>query len=93
MSSLIRPESLDDLIARIIASYLSEDTGATVVVTNREGAGGLEGMNYLYKSKPDGLTLGTTPSTKFVSNKVLNEPAAVYEIEKFSYIMSIGRRP
>jgi len=86
------PGSFDDLSARIIASYLGRDTGASVIVTDMSGAGGLEGVNYVYRSKPDGLTLGMTSTTKFVPNKVLVEPAAVYEIDKFSYIMSIGRR-
>lgn len=81
-----------DLVGRTIASYLGRDTGANVVVTNRRGAGGLEGMNYLYEAEPDGLTLGLTNATKFVTNKVLGEPAAEYEIEKFSYIMSAGCR-
>jgi len=86
------PGGINDSIAHTIASYLSRDTGATVVVTNREGASGLEGINYLYKAKPDGLTLGVTTLSVFVPNKVLNEPAAMYEIENFSYIMSIGYR-
>jgi tripartite-type tricarboxylate transporter receptor subunit TctC len=85
--------SFNDLTANIIASYLGRDTGATVVVTNRSGSGGLEGMNYLYKAKPDGLTIGSVASVKFVQNKVLNEPAAAYEIDKFSYIMSVDRQP
>jgi tripartite-type tricarboxylate transporter receptor subunit TctC len=82
-----------DLLARVIAPYLAEGTGATVIVTNRRGAGGLEGMNYLYQAEPDGLTLGITATVKFVSNKLLNEPAATYEIDKFSYIMILGNRP
>jgi tripartite-type tricarboxylate transporter receptor subunit TctC len=86
------PGSSTDIMTRFIASYLSGDTGASVVVTNRRDAGGMEGMNYLYRAKPDGLTVGTTSRTKAVSNMVLNDPAAVYEIDKFSYIMSIGRR-
>jgi tripartite-type tricarboxylate transporter receptor subunit TctC len=81
-----------DILARVIAPYLSEDSGATVVVINREGASGLEGINYIYRAEPDGLTLGTTSSLKFVSNKVLDEPAAEYNLEKFSYLMSIGCR-
>ncbi|NQT31630.1 MAG: hypothetical protein HQ588_04775 [Deltaproteobacteria bacterium] len=85
------PGTDEDLITRIIAPYLGGDTGASVVVTNRVGAGGLDAMNYVYKSKPDGLTLGTAPTAKFVPNKVFNEPAAIYEIENFSYIISIGR--
>jgi len=86
------PGIVTDLILRTIATYLNRDTGANVIVSNRMGAGGLEGMNYLYKANPDGLTLGMMGATKFVSNKVLDEPAAVYEIEDFSYIISIGRR-
>jgi tripartite-type tricarboxylate transporter receptor subunit TctC len=85
--------SFNDLTTNIIASYLGRDTGATVVVTNRSGSSGLEGMNYLYKAKPDGLTIGSVASVKFVQNKVLNEPAAVYEFDKFSYIMSVDRQP
>lgn len=81
-----------DLISRAIASHLGNETGASVIVANREGAGGLEGMNYVYRGNPDGLTMGTVASSKFVGNSVLNEPAAEYEIEEFSYIMSIDRQ-
>jgi tripartite-type tricarboxylate transporter receptor subunit TctC len=86
------PGGYTDLLTRTIAPYLARDTGTSVAVTNRRGAGGLEGMNYLYKSEPDGLTLGTVSAVKFVANKLLQEPAAEYEIENFSYIMSLGCR-
>ncbi len=86
------PGTCADLISRIIASHLGNGTGASVIVANRAGAGGLEGMNYVYKARPDGLTMGTVASAKFVGNSVLSDPAAVYEIEKFSYIISIDRQ-
>lgn len=92
LSSTGTPGLTDDLIYRTIASYLSRDTGATVTVSDRRGAGGMDGMNYLYSARPDGLTLGGVQSTKFVGNKILDEPAAKYEIERFSYIMSVSRR-
>jgi len=82
-----------DLLARVMASYLARDTGANVVVTNKRGAGGLEGMNYLYGSDADGLTVGVTSAFKFVANYVLEEPAATYDIEEFSYIMVFGNEP
>lgn len=81
-----------DILARVIEPYLSEDSGATVSIVNMEGASGLEGINYIYRAEPDGLTIGTASSLKFVSNKVMDEPAAEYELEKFSYLMSIGCR-
>jgi tripartite-type tricarboxylate transporter receptor subunit TctC len=83
---------MTDRIARVIALYLERDTGANVVITNRMGTGGLDGMNYVYRSEPDGLTLGAVSSGKFVSNWVLDEPAAKYNIDEFSYIISVGSR-
>lgn len=82
-----------DLLGRVMASYLARDTGANVLVTNRRGAGGLDGMNYLYGSDADGLTVGVTSAFKFVANYVLDEPAAVYDIKEFSYIMVFGNEP
>jgi len=81
-----------DLLTRIVASYLERDTGANVIVTNRAGGGAMEGINYVYRSEPNGLTLGTVPSLKFVTNKVLDEPVAVYDISDTSYVMGVGYR-
>lgn len=92
MVSTASPGITTDLVLRIAASHLSGDTGASVTVVTRRGAGGMEGANYLYEAKPDGLTLGINSSVKFVGNKVFDDPGAEYEIEKFSYIMNIGRR-
>ncbi|MFC1979781.1 Bug family tripartite tricarboxylate transporter substrate binding protein [Chloroflexota bacterium] len=90
--STASPGIATDLILRIMASHLGGDTGTSTIVTTMKGASGMEGMNYLYKAKPDGLTLCVTSSVKFVGNKVFDEPVAEYEIEKFSYIMGIGHR-
>ena len=84
--------SISDRVARAIVPYLERDTGAIVVVTNKGGASGLDGINSLYRTEPDGLTLGIVASGKFVPNRVMDEPAAAYEIEEFSYIMTIGHR-
>jgi tripartite-type tricarboxylate transporter receptor subunit TctC len=82
--------SSSDRVSRVLASYLERDTGANVVVTNRVGAGGLDGINYVYRSEPNGLTLGAVTQGKLVPNIIMNEPAAQYNIEDFSYIMNIG---
>lgn len=79
-----------DLLSRVLASCLERDSGANVVVTNKDQGGGMEGINYVYRSESDGLTLGTIPSLKFVSNKVMDEPVAVYDISDFSYVLGVG---
>lgn len=83
------PGGFVDLISRNVANYLSADINGNVTVENMREAGGLEGMNYLFGADPDGLTLGTVSTVKFLSNKVLNDPAAIYNIEGFSYIMKV----
>jgi tripartite-type tricarboxylate transporter receptor subunit TctC len=78
-----------DLVGRVLANHLGADIKGNVIVENRHEAGGLEAMNYLSEANPDGLTLGIISPVKFLSNKILNDPAALYEIEDFSYILKV----
>lgn len=80
-----------DLSARLVAGFLSRDSGAKVPVTNRAEAGGLEGVNYIFRAKADGLTLGQTSGQKFVTNQVLGEAAADYELDKLTYWLRLGK--
>ncbi|HUQ27310.1 MAG TPA: tripartite tricarboxylate transporter substrate binding protein [Usitatibacter sp.] len=49
-----------DTAARIIAKKLSEDTGQSVVVENRAGAGGNIAAQHIATSPPDGYTIHLT---------------------------------
>src|SRR4051794_21957676 len=51
------PGSASDLIARRIASKMSENWGQQVVVDNRAGAGGVVGMAIVAGAPPNGYTL------------------------------------
>jgi tripartite-type tricarboxylate transporter receptor subunit TctC len=51
------PGSSVDTMSRILAGKLGEALGAAVVVENRDGAGGLIGMEVGRQAKPDGYTL------------------------------------
>ena len=46
-----------DLQARIVASTAPEYIGQAVLASNRTGAAGVTGSNYVVRSKPDGYTL------------------------------------
>jgi len=51
------PGGATDIVARIIATKMSERLGKQFVAENRTGAGGTVGMEVVAKSAPDGYTL------------------------------------
>ena len=51
------PGGSNDLVARAVATQLSERLGQSVVVDNRGGGGGTIGINAAAKSPADGYTL------------------------------------
>lgn len=53
--------STPDIFARILADALRARIGATVVVDNKPGAGGVVAVNAIAKAPPDGYTVGITP--------------------------------
>ncbi len=57
------PGGTTDVIGRLVAQSLAEQTGKTFLVENRAGASGSIGVGIVAKSAPDGHTLVVVPST------------------------------
>ena len=69
----------NDVTARIVGQFLSEQLGQQFVIENRVGAGGNVGMQYVLGAAPDGYTLGfVTP------NNAIN--ATLYEKIPFDFL-------
>jgi tripartite-type tricarboxylate transporter receptor subunit TctC len=65
-----------DTAARVIANGLEAELGQPFVVSNKPGAGGLIGAEYVAQSKPDGYTLFVTPDGSLLfSNIILHRNA------------------
>jgi tripartite-type tricarboxylate transporter receptor subunit TctC len=76
-----------DLWARIIAPYLAKRLGATVVISNQGGGGGLVARNDMYRLvKPDGLTIMMDPSGALMPPWLLNGEGVAYDITKLEYL-------
>jgi tripartite-type tricarboxylate transporter receptor subunit TctC len=60
--------------------------GATIVVRNITGGGGLTGTNQLYRAKPDGLSIGILNGPGMVFNQIMGAKEALYDLSKMSWI-------
>jgi tripartite-type tricarboxylate transporter receptor subunit TctC len=69
----------NDVTARLVGQYLSEQLGQNVVIENRVGAGGNVGMEIALKAPPDGYTIVFTGP-----NNAIN--ATLYEKLAFDFI-------
>ncbi|HWK15142.1 MAG TPA: tripartite tricarboxylate transporter substrate binding protein [Rhizobiaceae bacterium] len=78
-----------DTAARVIAQYLGQELGQTVVVENRPGAGGVIATTALVRDAADGYTLQYSPSSLFTS-ELIRRPDIAYKVEDFDFIVSFG---
>jgi tripartite-type tricarboxylate transporter receptor subunit TctC len=81
-----------DLIGRSVAASLAEQLGQSVVVQNRDGAGGTLGFGALAAAAPDGYTLGFGPSTP-IANAPYLVKGVRYNPESFDYICQVFENP
>ena len=82
-----------DAYARMLAPYLSKTLGATVIVENRPGAGGLLALNGLYIAPPDGLTMMIVNGTAAVYSQLTDLQGARYDLGKIGYLATLSAPP
>lgn len=75
-----------DFWGRLIAKHMQNNLpGSTFVVRNMPGAGHIVGLNYIYNSKPNGLTMGTFNTAMFL-NQILEKKGIKYDMAKMNYL-------
>ena len=77
-----------DIYSRIMGRHMGKyiQGNPVFVVENMTGAGGLIGINHVYKvAKPDGLTIGTPIGTMFV-DQLIGKPGIEFDGRRFEYI-------
>jgi tripartite-type tricarboxylate transporter receptor subunit TctC len=82
-----------DAYARMLAPYLSKALGATVIVENRPGAGGLLALNGVYIAPPDGLTMMIVNGTAAVFSQLTDLQGARYDLGKIGYLATLSAPP
>ena len=82
-----------DVFSRLIAPYLAKTLGATVIVENVPGAGGLVALNKLYIAPPDGLQVSLVQGTMASIAQLTGDQAARFDLATFSYLATVGAPP
>jgi tripartite-type tricarboxylate transporter receptor subunit TctC len=86
------PGTTSDVFARIIAQKLSERWGQSVIVENRDGAGGSIGAEAVARSEPNGYTL-MLASNSFTLGKLLRAKPAYDPFTDFYAVTQIAQTP
>lgn len=80
-----------DIMGRLVAAKMEENTGWNVVVENKPGGGGVAMFSSLMRQKPDGLTLGLGVSTPIYLNLANRGDKLPFNIDTFDYLATIMR--
>ncbi len=79
-----------DTYARMIAPYLEEQLGASIVVKNEEGAGGLLAINNLANAEPDGTTIALMNGQGGVAASVAGAPGASFDVAELTILGKVA---
>jgi tripartite-type tricarboxylate transporter receptor subunit TctC len=82
-----------DFVARLVAKYLQDKLGQTVIVENRGGANGAIGLMAVKQATPDGYTLSFTSDTPMTVNPWLYKDLAYDPLKDFIPVASAVRLP
>ncbi|MEO0278832.1 MAG: tripartite tricarboxylate transporter substrate binding protein [candidate division WOR-3 bacterium] len=83
-----------DAYARMLASALEKELGATVVVRNMPGGETYVALNHVYRAKPDGLTIAIVDAKVAVTNQLFEDPKAKgIDIRRFKWLARVADEP
>ena len=80
-----------DGIVRAIAARLEKVIGVPVAVKNERGAGGRKGSIKLYKTKPDGYTIGLAHFATLIYDETLGKKKNPIDYRKFEAILKVDQ--
>ncbi len=79
-----------DIVARLVADAMQSHLGASVVVENKAGAGGMLGAEVLAHAAPDGYTVGLGSISTLAVNPVVLKAARVQPLQDFAMVAPLA---
>jgi tripartite-type tricarboxylate transporter receptor subunit TctC len=80
-----------DGMVRAIAARLEKVIGVPVAVKNERGSGGRKGSIKLYKTKPDGYTIGLAHFATLIYDETLGKKKNPIDYRKFAAILKVDQ--
>ena len=80
-----------DLIGRLYADPLGKALGTSIIVENRDGAGGAIGSQRVARAKPDGYTLVASSQSSHLANPLMRNNLGYDPIKDFASISQLSR--
>src|SRR5258708_16908270 len=82
-----------DLIARQVSTQVLKDTGQSILVENRGGAGGNIGLDVVAKSVPDGYTIGLVAAGNLVINPFMYKSMPFNAFDDLTPVAPVAEAP
>ena len=82
-----------DTYARMLAPLFEKRTGATVIVENKPGGGGMTALNQLVRGKPDGLSMQVLNGESAIMWQLVKQTGVAYDMSKVALLGRIQEEP
>ncbi|MGE0626916.1 MAG: tripartite tricarboxylate transporter substrate-binding protein [Hyphomicrobiaceae bacterium] len=82
-----------DQYARMLAPHIAKQLGATVVVENQPGAGGIIALNTMSVAQPDGLRFQIINGTPLLLGQLLGLKNIRYDLTKLEHLGAVSAEP
>src|SRR5580704_16497199 len=82
-----------DIYARLVTPALAAKLGATVLVENKDGNGGLAALATLLVRPADGLTIMNGSAEAAILSQMLARPGAIWDVTKLQWLAKMASAP
>jgi tripartite-type tricarboxylate transporter receptor subunit TctC len=87
------PGGTTDVIARNLATRMSQELGQPLIVENKPGAASIIGATMIARSAPDGYTVGTVDSGTLAFNPAMYAKLTYNAEKDFTFLGGLGKMP